>query len=793
MKKLNKLILLITTICSLDGSAQTIPSYVPTSNLLAWYSFNSNANDLSGNGNNGTVNGATLSTDRFGIPNSAYAFNGSNSYIDLAASIFNIPQIYSISCWSKFNSTSFSYLFGQATNGEIQLQSDGSGNVVSWNKLNSGGSVSVGTIIPDLTNWHHLVSIFNNVTKTLTLYIDNIGYSTTIPAGVNIATFTGRALLGRQSNLAANFFNGKLDDIGFWNRELTPCEIKKLYYYPAFNIASSSYSICAGQTATLTATGSPNYNWSSAETTSSIIVSPTVTTIYTVSSTYTSSCTESKTISVVVQSQPSITVNSGSICQGSSFTIVPSGAISYTYSSGTGIISPTTNTTYTVIGTNAVGCTNTAISSVIVNTIPTISVNSGTICSGNSFSFTPSGANTYTYSSGSAVVSPTVNTNYSVTGTSSLGCVSSNTAVATVTVNTLPTVSVTSGAICAGGSYSMTASGANTYTYSGGSAVVNPTANTSYSITGTSSLGCVSSNTAIATVTVNALPTVSVTSGAICAGGSYSMTPSGANTYTYSGGSAVVSPTANTSYSITGTSSFGCVSSNTAVATVTVNALPTITANSGTICSGNSFTISASGASTYTYSSGSVVSPTATETYTVTGTSTLGCIGSAVSSITVNANPTVTASTSNSLICVGNSAILTASTTATSYAWNTGATTMSVSVSPTVTSTYTVNVSNTAACIASSTVMVTVDDCSGINEVIANSISIYPNPNNGLFSIELKETTQVIITNILGHILLNSTLHAGKQILDIKNNANGIYFVQLIKEGKQQTIKLIKE
>jgi hypothetical protein len=81
----------------------------------------------------------------------------------------------------------------------------------------------------------------------------------------------------------------------------------------------------------------------------------------------------------------------------------------------------------------------------------------------------------------------------------------------------------------------------------------------------------------------------------------------------------------------------------------------------------------------------------------------------------------------------------------------------------------------------------------GINEVIANSISIYPNPNNGVFTIELNETTQVIITNVLGHVLLNSTFEAGKQILDIKNNANGIYFVQLTQNGKQETIKLIKD
>ncbi|MBK7031388.1 MAG: hypothetical protein IPH45_20325 [Bacteroidales bacterium] len=56
---------------------------IPTNGLSAWYPFNGNANDLSGNGNDGTVNGATLTTDRFGNPNSAYSFNGTTDFIGI--------------------------------------------------------------------------------------------------------------------------------------------------------------------------------------------------------------------------------------------------------------------------------------------------------------------------------------------------------------------------------------------------------------------------------------------------------------------------------------------------------------------------------------------------------------------------------------------------------------------------------------------------------------------------------------------------------------------------------------
>jgi hypothetical protein len=122
----------------------------------------------------------------------------------------------------------------------------------------------------------------------------------------------------------------------------------------------------------------------------------------------------------------------------------------------------------------------------------------------------PSGASTYTYSSGSAIVSPTANTSYNVTGTDGNGCTSSSSAISNVTVNVLPTVNVNSGAICAGQSFTMVPSGASTYTYSSGSAIVSPTANASYNVTGTDGNGCISSSSAISNVTVNALPNVTL-------------------------------------------------------------------------------------------------------------------------------------------------------------------------------------------------------------------------------------------------------------------------------------------
>ena len=208
-----------------------LPGYVPASGLVAFYPFNGNANDVSGNGKNGTNNGATLTTDRFSNPNSAYGFNGTSNYLNMGTYLLNAPSSYSISCWAKFAApNNFSYLYSQATNGEIQMFTTGNGNVGTWSKLSNGGSVSAETVIIDTINWHHIVGIYDGTNSVVKIFMNgNLLDSASIPAGVNIASHTGSALIGRQSQLSANFFNGKLDDIGIWNRALTQTEVSSLY------------------------------------------------------------------------------------------------------------------------------------------------------------------------------------------------------------------------------------------------------------------------------------------------------------------------------------------------------------------------------------------------------------------------------------------------------------------------------------------------------------------------------------------------------------------------------------
>jgi hypothetical protein len=429
-----------------------------------------------------------------------------------------------------------------------------------------------------------------------------------------------------------------------------------------------------------------------------------------------------------------------------------------------------------------------------------------TICSGTPTTFTASGnVSTYAWVSGPTtatnIVVPTTTTTYSVVGTNSLGCVS-NMATQTLTVNTLPTITINSGAICSGQSFTMVPSGADTYSYTGGTDVVSPTADATYSVSGTDANGCVSNIDAVSSVTVNALPTISVNSGTICTGQSFTMVPSGATTYTYSNGTDVVSPTADATYSVSGTDANGCVSSTAAVSNVTVNALPTISVNSGAICTGQSFTMVPTGASTYTYSSGTdVVMPTADATYSVSGTDANGCVSStdAISSVTVNALPMVMTSTSNTLLCSGQTATLSAMGT-TSYTWSTTETTTDIAVTPTSTAVYTVTGTDVNGCVNTTTVQQDVSLCTDIQSSVSNqqsSISVYPNPTGGIVNVELEilngNNVSIQVSNMLGEILINESVNTQHSTFNIQHFTTGVYFVKVIENNKQQVIKLIKQ
>jgi hypothetical protein len=285
-----------------------------------------------------------------------------------------------------------------------------------------------------------------------------------------------------------------------------------------------------------------------------------------------------------------------------------------------------------------------------------------------------------------------------------------------------------------------------------------------------------------------------------CAGQTVALTASGANTYTWNTTSTnttiVVSPTVSSSYTLIGASG---TCTNTAVKALTVNALPIISVNNGAVCAGNSFTMNPSGASTYTFSNGSaVVTPTINASYSVTGTSSLGCVGSntAVSSVSVNANPTITAVSNASLICTGQTVSLTANGAST-YSWNTSATTSVVAVSPSVTTSYTVTGTNTNSCSASVVITQSVSACTGLNNTVDSAIGtvVYPNPNTGLFTIELNNGSvkTIEVMDLTGRIVLTNTSSNDKIDFNISNLANGVYYVRVQSNNSIEVIKIVKQ
>ncbi len=454
--------------------------------------------------------------------------------------------------------------------------------------------------------------------------------------------------------------------------------------------------ICSGQSATLTASGASSYVWDTGASTNTIVVSPTSTTNYTVLGASTG-CTSTVVASLTVTPLPTVTVNSLSICIGQTATITANGANTYVWNTGSTtnplIVSPTTNTNFTVTGTTN-GCTNTAVAIISVTPLPSVSVNSSTICAGLTATLTANGASTYTWSNGanngSLSDNPLTTTNYTVTG-EQLGCI--NSATANIVINSNLSLSVNEPTICSGQTATLTSAGAITYTWSNGaignSIIVTPTTTTSFTVVGNNG-ACFGST--VTTVFVNPLPIVTVNSSTICSSQTSSLTANGATTYLWNTGSTSnlisVSPLSNTSYTVIGIS-LGCT--NTAIADVSVTPLPTVVVNSSTICSGQTATITASGATSYSWNTGSLLStltdaPTTNTTYTVTGAA-LGCTSTTIANVSVTPLPTVTVTSST--ICIGQTATITASGAST-YVWNTGSLSNTITDAPPANTSYTV-------------------------------------------------------------------------------------------------------
>ena len=231
------------------------------SSLLAWYPFCGNARDAWIRGHHGTVFGASLSTDRFGRSNNAYSFNGTGDYISVGDPTDNtfdlLGRPFTISLWIKTKQTSLGPLVTKQRNnflnqnGDYNLDLEAStGKARMAMGFGGSGASKVSSTAVNNDAWRHVAAVYTK--DSIEIYVDgrkNTSGSNAIsgPGTLNNSTFP---LLFGKGWLNA-VFQGQMDDIGFFNRALTPAEVRLLCYGPVYSWSTSD----TGNTATVSGNG----------------------------------------------------------------------------------------------------------------------------------------------------------------------------------------------------------------------------------------------------------------------------------------------------------------------------------------------------------------------------------------------------------------------------------------------------------------------------------------------------------------------------------------------------------
>jgi hypothetical protein len=546
--------------------------------------------------------------------------------------------------------------------------------------------------------------------------------------------------------------------------------------------------VCSGSAVMLTATASGasvSYQWyangtavAGATNSTYNVTSPSVgSTTYSVVVTSSAGCTASDMTTLTIYPVPSVTVNNATaVCAGSASSLsgnATGGTAPYSYqwyvggsaiagetSSTLNISSPSVgNTVYTLVVTDAHGCTTQDDGSILVN--PSLNINISPIaalCEGAMATTTATvtgGTAPFTYqwyqgatalagqtSATLNINAPVGNTVYTLVVTDAANC--SGTETVTTTVYAQPEVSISgTNQICGGACAEATLtanvtpitpnpSGSYIYIWSNGATTqsisVTPGTTSTYSVTvsiaGLSSCAASDSHT----ITVSSL-SVNLSDESICEGSSATLLPvvsgaTGAVSYAWSNGataqSITVSPTTTMPYAVSVSDASGCSGFDSG--TVTVGRL--VQANAGAdllTCAGSSnATIGASAISgaSYSWSNGDNsaqinVSPMATTTYTLTVSNVCG---TTTDQVTVVVGSVIADAGGDRMTCAGSSVTLTASG-GTTYAWSNGGSTAQISVSPTATTTYTVTVSDANGCSDTDAVTVAVNALSAVGAV----------------------------------------------------------------------------
>ena len=254
---------------------QNVPSYVPTNGLVGWWPFNGNANDESGNGNNGTVNGATLTTDRNGASNNAYNFDGQSSFIEVTSnSDLSLTTSYSITAW--FNVYDFNFPFpnesaivSKIQNGNwyggYEIKTTTNAGLSHTGNIGSNFNVGLSATL-NSDEWYNVTVTYDG--SLVKIYKNGIEIHSMSKTG-SLQTSSIPLRFGRRGGAGSYncYFNGDIDDIGIWNRALTQQEITDLYnastcQTPTATITSQgNTTFCQGNSVVLEATSGSNYTY----------------------------------------------------------------------------------------------------------------------------------------------------------------------------------------------------------------------------------------------------------------------------------------------------------------------------------------------------------------------------------------------------------------------------------------------------------------------------------------------------------------------------------------------------
>ncbi|EJF54027.1 hypothetical protein SapgrDRAFT_2361 [Saprospira grandis DSM 2844] len=466
---------------------------------------------------------------------------------------------------------------------------------------------------------------------------------------------------------------------------------------PTIQLQASDTAVCQGESVILTASGADSYLWNNSVQNAQSF-QPSQSAYYRVVATDSNTnCSVVDSLWLSVYSLPNISLqpSASAICAGDSVQIQAPTSLTYSWPQGLANgqnFAPDSTDDYTVIGTDANGCRDTAITTIVVNSLPQVQLqgpaNNG-LCFGESMTLSASGANSYSWDNGvvdGQSFTPQSAQSYTVTATDANGC--QNTASIFVDVYALPAASIVPdlslsnpNQLCPGDSLALFGAGGTSYSWShnlsDGQAFV-PQSTDSYTVTATDANGCSDTASIYVPLLTAPSPSIQATAMALCPGQSLSLTAIGADTYSWDNGlvnGQSFVPDSSRRYTVTANLNNGC--NDTAQVYITVYPRPMVQANASafSICQGEPLLLYGSGANSYSWDNnvvdGQAFYPQSNGNYLLTGTDLNGCTAMSGISITVNPTPTAAIQASANSLCESDSLTLLA-TGGTSYNWSHG-------------------------------------------------------------------------------------------------------------------------